>query len=81
MLGATDRAERIKLHLELCRYFSLRNVFALWVAVATKEPAEAAATLRHLAAVFRTAHWAWEPRTLKRWRVARRRIVANHLRE
>ena len=79
MLHAADRTERIKLQLELCRYFSLRNVAALWIAIAAKEPAEAAATLRHLAAVLSAAHWAWKTSTLKRWCVARWRVVANHL--
>ena len=81
VLHAAHWAERIELQLELCRYLSLRNVLALWVSVTTEEPAEAAPSLRHLAAVLRATHWAREAGTLKRWRVAGRRIVANHLRE
>ena len=69
MLHAAHWAERIKLELEFCWHLSLRNVLALWVSVTTEEPAEAAPSLRHLAAVLRAAHWAREARTLKRWRV------------
>ena len=81
MLYAAHWAECIELQLELCWHLSLRNVSTLWISITAKEPAESTATLRHLAAVFRAAHWARKPRSLKCWCVPRRRIVTNHLRE
>ena len=81
MLTATYWAEGLKGETELLWHLSLRDELALGVAIAAKEVAVAAASLRHLPAVLSAALWARKAGPLKGGDITTRGVIADHLGE